>query len=74
MKFGGQSVKRIEDDRLLTGKGRYADDIQLAGMVYGVTLRSPYGHARVAGIDTGPCRATIGMTPPIWLPCVPFHW
>ncbi len=61
MKFGGHSVKRIEDERLLTGQGRYTDDIQLPGMAYGVTLRSPYGHARVAAIDTAAARAMPGV-------------
>ena len=46
MKFGvGQSVKRVEDFRLLTGAGRYTDDLQLPGTLFAVTLRSPYGHA-----------------------------
>lgn len=61
MKFGGHSVKRIEDDRLLTGQGRYTDDLQLPGMAYGVTLRSPYGHARVARIDTAAAKAMPGV-------------
>ncbi|MFC3712830.1 xanthine dehydrogenase family protein molybdopterin-binding subunit [Sphingoaurantiacus capsulatus] len=61
MKFGGHSVKRIEDDRLLTGQGRYTDDVQLPDMAYGVTLRSPYGHARVASIDTAAAKAMPGV-------------
>ena len=61
MKFGGHSVKRIEDDRLLTGRGRYTDDLQFPGMAYGVTLRSPYGHARIAGIDATAARAMPGV-------------
>ena len=48
MKFGaGQSVKRVEDVRLLTGKGSFTDDLQRDGMLYGVTLRSPYAHAEI---------------------------
>ncbi len=67
MKFGksqtgiGTSVERVEDPRLLTGRGRYTDDIQLPGMVYGVTLRSPYGHARIRRIDTRAARAMPGV-------------
>jgi carbon-monoxide dehydrogenase large subunit len=61
MKFGGHSVRRIEDERLLTGNGRYTDDVQLPGMVYGVTLRSPYGHARIASIDTSAAEAMPGV-------------
>ena len=53
MKFGtGQSVTRVEDARLLTGQGRFTDDLARPGMLYGVTLRSPYAHARITGIDT----------------------
>lgn len=58
MKFGasqtgvGKPVERVEDARLLTGQGRYTDDIALPGMAHGVTLRSPYGHAEIRGIET----------------------
>ena len=43
-KFGvGQSVRRVEDQRFITGPGRYTDDIDLAGQAYGSVLRSPAG-------------------------------
>jgi carbon-monoxide dehydrogenase large subunit len=62
MKFGaGQSVKRVEDVRLLTGKGRFTDDLQRDGMLYGVTLRSPYGHAEIRSIDVSAARALPGV-------------
>ena len=62
MKFGvGQSVRRVEDERLLTGKGRYTDDLQLPGMVYGVTARSPYAHAVIRSIDTSAARSVPGV-------------
>jgi carbon-monoxide dehydrogenase large subunit len=62
MKFGaGQSVKRVEDVRLLTGKGRFTDDLQRDGMLYGVTLRSPYGHAEIRSIDVSAARAMPGV-------------
>lgn len=62
MKFGaGQSVKRIEDERLLTGRGRYTDDLAYPGMAYGVTLRSPYAHARIVRIEVEAARATPGV-------------
>ncbi|WP_310475027.1 xanthine dehydrogenase family protein molybdopterin-binding subunit [Sandarakinorhabdus sp.] len=52
MKFGtGQSITRVEDARLLTGQGRFTDDQSRPGMLYGVTLRSPYAHAEIKGID-----------------------
>ncbi len=62
MKFGvGQSVKRVEDFRLLTGAGRYTDDLQLPGMLFAVTLRSPYGHAVIRSIDTAPALDVPGV-------------
>jgi carbon-monoxide dehydrogenase large subunit len=67
MKFGtsqtgvGKSVVRVEDPRLLTGQGRYTDDVQLPGMLHGVTLRSPYAHAKILGIDTADAAAMPGV-------------
>jgi carbon-monoxide dehydrogenase large subunit len=62
MKFGaGQSVKRVEDFRLLTGKGSFTDDLARDGMLYGVTLRSPYGHAEISSIDTAAAVALPGV-------------
>lgn len=62
MKFGvGQSPRRVEDERLLTGRGRYTDDFQPEGTAYGVTVRSPYGHARILGIDTADARDMPGV-------------
>jgi carbon-monoxide dehydrogenase large subunit len=62
MKFGaGQSVKRVEDARLLTGKGVFTDDLQRDGMLYGVTLRSPYAHAEIRSIDADAARALPGV-------------
>ncbi len=62
MKFGaGQSVKRVEDVRLLTGKGKFTDDLHRDGMAYGATLRSPYGHAEIKSIDTAAALALPGV-------------
>ncbi len=62
MKFGaGQSIRRTEDSRLLTGKGRYTDDMQLPNMAYGVTVRSPYGHADILNIDIAAARDMPGV-------------
>ena len=62
MKFGaGQSVKRVEDVRLLTGKGNFTDDLHRDGMAYGVTLRSPYAHAEITRIETAAARAIPGV-------------
>lgn len=62
MKFGvGQSPKRLEDERLLTGRGRYTDDYTPAGCAYGVTVRSPYAHARITSIDAEAAREMPGV-------------
>src|SRR5579864_1847742 len=47
----GQSVLRKEDRRLLTGKGRFTDDLTLPNQSYAVILRSPHAHARIRAID-----------------------
>ena len=52
MKFAlGQSLERIEDDVLLRGAGRYADDFALARAAHACFVRSPHAHARIRGID-----------------------
>ena len=60
--FGvGQALRRVEDVRLLTGQGRYTDDIRVEGTAVGFVLRSPYAHAEIAGADTGAARAAPGV-------------
>src|SRR5262249_5965757 len=62
MKFGiGQAVLRKEDGRLLTGGGRYLDDIKLPGEAFAYILRSPHAHAAVSRIDTQAARAAPGV-------------
>ena len=62
MKFGiGQPLRRHEDLRLLTGKGRYTDDITLPGMGFAAILRSPVAHARLMKVDAGAARAMPGV-------------
>ena len=61
-KFGiGQAVRRVEDARFLTGKGRYVDDIVLAGMVHGVNVLSPHAHARIKKVDASKAKAAPGV-------------
>ena len=57
----GEPMLRVEDQRFLTGQGRYVDDIELAGMVHGAVLLSPYAHARLVSIDTGQARTAPGV-------------
>lgn len=51
-RYIGQSVKRVEDKRFITGKGQYTDDVVLPGMTHAYILRSPYAHALIKAIDT----------------------
>jgi len=61
-KFGvGQPVRRVEDQRLITGAGRYSDDINIDGQVYGYVLRSPHAHAKIRSIDTSAAKAAPGV-------------
>jgi carbon-monoxide dehydrogenase large subunit len=57
----GESMLRVEDQRFLTGQGRYVDDIELAGMVHGIPLLSPHAHARVVSIHTESALAAPGV-------------
>ena len=61
-KFGkGQPVRRHEDRRLLLGDGRYTDDLNLARQAFGVVVRSPHAHARIARIDISEARTAPGV-------------
>jgi len=62
MKFGfGQPVRRVEDQRLTTGTGRYTDDIAAEGALHAFVLRSPYAHARFSIGDTEAARNLKGV-------------
>ena len=59
MRFGaGQPIKRLEDQRLLTGKGQFIDDKPEEGALWLYVLRSPHAHAKIISIDT---QAATGM-------------
>ncbi|MEM7655713.1 MAG: xanthine dehydrogenase family protein molybdopterin-binding subunit [Bacteroidota bacterium] len=57
----GKAVKRVEDKRFLTGKGKYTDDIVLPGMTHAYIIRSPYAHAKINGVDTSAAVAAEGV-------------
>ena len=66
LRFGsGQPVRRIEDDALLTGRGRFTDDINddaaYPGHLRLCFVRSPYPHARIAALDKGAAQAMPGV-------------
>ena len=59
MKFGvGQSVRRTEDPRLVTGAGVFTDDVNLEDQLYAAFYRSPYAHARLKSIHLDAARAS----------------
>jgi carbon-monoxide dehydrogenase large subunit len=57
----GTAVPRVEDSRLLTGRGRFVDDIQLPGMLHAAFVRSHDAHGLVRSVDTGAARAAPGV-------------
>src|SRR5438067_9886964 len=60
--FGAsRSQKRLEDDRLLAGKGRYSDDLEFPNQCWLVVVRSPYAHARLGAIDLSPVKGAAGV-------------
>ena len=61
MKLVGTKVHRVEDDRILTGRGRYLDDVQLPRLLHAAFLRSPLAHARILSIDVSAARQAPGV-------------
>ncbi len=57
----GKSVPRPNAKRLLAGRGRFTDDIQLPRMLHAAFARSPYAHARIVSIDASGARAMPGV-------------
>jgi 2-furoyl-CoA dehydrogenase large subunit len=58
----GQRMPRVEDDALLTGRGRFADDLGARpGTLHAAVLRSPHAHARVLSVDAAPALAWPGV-------------
>ncbi len=60
-KWVGKGMKRKEDLRLLTGRGRFMDDIRLPNMKYAAILRSPYPHAWIRGVDVSRALKVSGV-------------
>ena len=57
----GQTVRRKEDARLVTGRGNYSDDFNLPGQAYGAAVRSPHAHALIRAIDVTAARTMPGV-------------
>ncbi|MBM3547347.1 MAG: xanthine dehydrogenase family protein molybdopterin-binding subunit [Alphaproteobacteria bacterium] len=61
-KFGiGQAVKRVEDQRLLTGTGKFVGDVNLPGQAHAYVLRSPEAHAEIVKIETSAAKEMPGV-------------
>jgi aerobic carbon-monoxide dehydrogenase large subunit len=62
LKFGsGPARSRQEDHRLLSGGGRYTDDVHWEGEAHGYVFRAPYGHAKILGLDVSAAREAEGV-------------
>lgn len=57
----GDAPRRREDQRFVTGRGNYLDDLAIAGLAHAALLRSPHAHARIEAIDTAAARAAPGV-------------
>jgi aerobic carbon-monoxide dehydrogenase large subunit len=57
----GKPVRRVEDQRLVTGRGCYSDDFNLPGQAYAAFVRSPHAHARIVSIDTAAALKVPGV-------------
>lgn len=60
-RYIGQPLPRVEDPRLLTGRGCYTDDVHVEGKAYCAFLRSPHAHARIVAIDVAEARRANGV-------------
>jgi len=58
----GQSPRRTEDERLLTGRGRFIDDVALPGLVHLVLVRSTHARARIVEVDAATARKLPGVS------------
>ena len=61
LKWIGKSISRVEDPRLLRGRGGYIDDLVLPRMLHAAIVRSPHAHARITGIDVAKARQVPGV-------------
>ena len=65
----GNAVRRVEDPNLLTGRGRYVDDLPIEGALHAHFVRSPIAHGRVVSIDASEALTMplprLLVTPPV---------
>ncbi|WP_338148104.1 xanthine dehydrogenase family protein molybdopterin-binding subunit [Neoroseomonas eburnea] len=61
MTYSGQPLRRFEDTRFLTGRGRYVADLDAPGALHAVVLRSPHAHAEIRALEVSAARAAPGV-------------
>ena len=61
VRYFGAQVRRVEDQRLLTGSGRYVDDLRIPGVLHAAFIRSAHAHARIRNIDIAEAAAQPGV-------------
>lgn len=61
IKYMGQPLRRREDFKFITGKGRYTDDMKSQGMLHMAILRSPHAHAIIKRVDLSAAQAASGV-------------
>ena len=61
VRFVGQKVVRVEDRRILSGRGKFVDDLVLPDMLHAAFVRSPYPHARISRLDISAARQAPGV-------------
>jgi carbon-monoxide dehydrogenase large subunit len=57
----GKPLRRLEDQKLLTGQGRFTDDVELPAQAHAAFVRSPHAHAKILSIDASAARAAPGV-------------
>src|SRR5215210_8021098 len=57
----GRPIKRKEDPRLIMGRARYVDDINVTGQLWASFVRSPEAHAKITSIDTSAAKGYPGV-------------
>lgn len=60
-RYAGARINRVEDARLLTGRGTFVDDVTLPGLLHACFVRSPHARARIVGIDVAEASASPGV-------------
>ena len=61
VRYFGASVRRLEDPKLITGRGRYVDDLAVPDVLHAAFVRSFHAHARIRDLDASAARALPGV-------------